>query len=93
MLNLMSLLFGMASWGFALYAMAQEKKSPSIGGSFFCCSMALLGQLAEIARRAMKGDFSGIEDTIGFVMTASAVLLTGTVILNLVASRIRFHEK
>ena len=88
MLNIGSLTFGVFAWIFAVLAITTSKTVTSHRNtvtSFSLCSISLLLQLFEINRRVLLGDYVAIEDTIRAVLIASSVLVSVTVILNLVA--------
>ena len=52
---------------------------------FFLSTISLVFQLFEINRRVILGDYAAIEDTIRAILIASVVLVSVTIILNLVA--------
>ena len=81
-LNLSSLLLGLAAWGFGLSALLKGRMSLT---SFVLCLLALLLQLAELPHRAAMGDTAAILDTVCAVFLAAATLSAGTVLLNTLA--------
>ena len=81
-LNLSSLLLGLAAWGFGLSALLKGRMSLT---SFVLCLLALLLQLAELTHRAAMGDTAAILDTVCAVFLAAATLSAGTVLLNTLA--------
>ena len=88
MLNLGSLVLGVCAWVFAGLAIFVPKASASHRNtlvSFTLCAAALVLQLVEINRRVLLDDYAAIADTIGGILTASVVLVSVTVIVNLVA--------
>ena len=88
MLNIGSLVSGICAWSFAALAIMTPKASLSHKNtvvSFSLNMIALVFQLAEINRRVLLGDYVAIEDTMRAIMIASFVLVSVTVILNLVA--------
>ena len=82
LLNVSSLLLGLAAWGFGIAALRRGKISLT---SFALCLTALVFQFAELTHRAQIGDVSAIFDTVGAVTLAAAVLSAGTVLLNTLA--------
>lgn len=88
MLNILSLITGLCAWLFACFANAAAKAASSHKNalvSFSLCTVSLVCQFFEIARRVRLGDFAAIEDMIRTVLIASVALVVVTVILNLVA--------
>ena len=81
-LNISSLVLGLAAWGFGLAALRRGKSSLV---SFALCLTALVLQFAELTHRARIGDTSAILDTVGAVTLAAAVLSVGTIVLNVLA--------
>ena len=81
-LNLSSLLLGLAAWSFGLSALLKGRMSLT---SFVLCLLALLLQLAELTHRAAMGDTAAILDTVCAVSLAAATLSAGTVLLNTLA--------
>ena len=62
-------------------------------GSFTAALMAVCLELVTIRRRALAGDFGGIEDTIGAVLFICIGITAVTVLLNLLALAAAFSEK
>ena len=88
MLNIGSLIFGVCAWLFAGLAITTPKAFTSHKNTIvsFCLStISLVFQLFEINRRVILGDYAAIEDTIRAILIASVVLVSVTIILNLVA--------
>ena len=88
MLNLGSLILGACAWALAGLAIRAVKASASHRNtlvSFSLCAGALVLQLFEMNRRVLLGDYAAIEDTIHAVVIASVVLVSVTMILNLMA--------
>ena len=88
MLNIGSLILGVCSWLFACLANATQKAFTSHRNtvvSFCLCTISLVFQLFEINRRVLLGDYAAIEDTIRAILIASVMLVSVTVIINLVA--------
>lgn len=88
MLNIGSLILGVCAWLFAGLAIATPKAFTSHRNTIvsFCLSaISLVFQLFEINRRVLLGDYAAIEDTIRAILIASVVLVSVTIILNLVA--------
>lgn len=87
-LNLGSLLLGIGAWLWAIAAITAATAAAShrfATFSFGFCVFSLLLQLAEVKNRAAIGDYAAIEDTIGAVVFAAAVLSLITIALNLAA--------
>ena len=82
LLNVSSLLLGLAAWGFGIAALRRRKISLT---SFALCLLALVLQFAELTHRAQIGDVSAILDTVQAVTMAAAVLSAGTLFLNTLA--------
>ena len=82
LLNVSSLLLGLAAWGFGIAALRRGKISLT---SFALCLLALVLQFAELTHRAQIGDVSAILDTVQAVTMAAAVLSAGTLFLNTLA--------
>ena len=84
--NLLSLFLGIVGWALpVIYLMVGSHRELCCSGSFALCAAALYFQLREMLLRSNRGDFAGIEDTIGAVVFAATVLLTTTVVLNALA--------
>ena len=81
-LNVSSLLLGLAAWGFGIAALRRGKISLT---SFALCLLALVLQFTELTHRAQIGDVSAILDTVQAVTQAAAVLSAGTLFLNTLA--------
>ena len=81
-LNVSSLLLGLAAWGFGIAALRRGKISLT---SFALCLLALVLQFTELTHRAQIGDVSAILDTVRAVTQAAAVLSAGTLFLNTLA--------
>lgn len=82
LLNVSSLLLGLAAWGFAIVGLKQRRMSLT---SFALCLLALVFQFAELTHRAQIGDVIAILDTVRAVTMAAAVLSAGTLFLNILA--------
>ena len=82
LLNVSSLLLGLAAWGFGIAALRRGKISLT---SFALCLLALVLQFAELTHRAQIGDVIAILDTVQAVTMAAAVLSAGTLFLNTLA--------
>ena len=82
LLNVSSLLLGLAAWGFGIAALRRGKISLT---SFALCLLALVLQFTELTHRAQIGDVSAILDTVQAVTMAAAVLSAGTLFLNTLA--------
>ena len=82
LLNVSSLLLGLAAWGFGIAALRRRKISLT---SFALCLLALVFQFAELTHRAQIGDVIAILDTVQAVTMAAAVLSAGTLFFNTLA--------
>lgn len=83
-LNVLSLLLGILSWFLGAAALLRRSRNHCTG-SFCACAVSLYLQICYTRHLAVIRDWSAIEDTIGAVTIAAAVLLAGTVLLNLAA--------
>ena len=81
-LNVSSLLLGLAAWGFAIATLRRSRISLT---SFALCLLALVFQFLELTHRAQTGDVVAILDTVSAVTMAAAVLSAGTMVLNTLA--------
>ena len=81
-LNVSSLLLGLAAWGFGITALRRSRISLT---SFALCLLALVFQFLELTHRAQTGDVVAILDTVSAVTMAAAVLSAGTMVLNTLA--------
>ena len=84
-LNLWSIILGLLAWLMGIWAIGKYKPWKSTF-SYFFCALALLLQLFVIKHEAFSGDYAAIEDTIRAIVFASIVMMSVTVILNLIAS-------
>lgn len=86
MLNVGSLILGLAAWSLPFLAV---KKKDQFGlcclGSFGCCILSLLLQLLEINRRVDLTDWSALMDTMHAVVLAAVVMVVVMVVCNLSA--------
>lgn len=86
LLNIGSLLLGLAAWVLPVAAMVcRQKPSLLCAASFSLCSLSLLLQICYTQYLVTIRDWSAIEDTHYAVVFAAAVLLSVTAILNLAA--------
>jgi hypothetical protein len=88
MLNVGSFILGACAWLLAGLAISTPKAFTAHKNtlvSFSLCAISLVFQLLEINRRVILDDYAAIEDTIQSVIIASVVLVSVTIILNLVA--------
>ena len=90
--NLGSICLGLAAWMFGYWAIRRTILRKDIKASYTCsmisfgmCIFSLLFQLMEVGNRVDIEDLSAIYDTINAVIFAAKVLITGTLILNIVA--------
>lgn len=81
-LNVSSLVLGLAAWGFGLNALRKRRMSLA---SFALCLLSLVLQFAELTHRAAIGDTSAILDTVCAVTLAAVTLSVGTLFLNTLA--------
>lgn len=82
-LNIGSILLGLVAWAIPVAAICGKKHRPGL--SFALCSISLAFQIFYTQHLVSIGDWSAIEDTHYAVTLAAAVLLTITVVLNLIA--------
>ena len=86
MLNIGSLILGLAAWGLPFLAV---KRKDRFGlcclGSFGCCILSLLLQLFEVKTRVDLADWSALIDTMHAVVLAAVVLVAVMVACNLFA--------
>ena len=83
-LNLWSIILGLLACFISIWAIGKYKTwKPAFGYLF--CAVALLLQLFVIKHSAFSGDYASIEDTIRAIVFAGSVMMTVTVILNLIA--------
>ena len=89
-LNLTSLIFGLAAWILPLFNLVRQNESYrerwsilSIA-SFSACGISLCVQLFEINHRVQIEDWSALMDTSRAIAGAGILLLAGTIILNTV---------
>ena len=85
MFNTASLISGIVSWACGIAAVEKRGCPWWIFASIASCCGAMLFQLMEVRRRVALSDWSALMDTIDAVVLAAAVLLVGTVALNLTA--------
>ena len=85
MLNLASLLLGLAGWVLALGAIAKKGSYAHSIGSLTLCGAALVVQFFEIRRRGEMGDWSALMDTVPALAMVAALLLAVTLVLNIIA--------
>ena len=84
-LNVASLVLGLAAWLLPIWAVF-SKKAHRVGGlSFALCGFSLACQIFYNQHLVEITDWSAIEDTHFAVTLAAAVLLIGTIALNLAA--------
>ena len=88
MLNIGSLILGVFAWVFGGLAIITPKALTSHKStivSFGLSAISLVFELFEINRRVLLSDYAAIEDTIRAILIASVVLVSVTIILNLIA--------
>ena len=87
MYNLGSIFLGLTAWFMGWWALTRIHCSPLVPyGSFSCCALSLLLQICELERRADLGDASAIYDTVGAIRFCAVVLVSVTLVLNLLAA-------
>lgn len=91
-LNITSLALGLLAWLLPLWAIFSKKVRKVGALSFALCSISLACQIFYTQHLVAISDWSAIEDTHFAVTFAAAVLLVGTVVLNL-AARIAGRRK
>lgn len=95
--NLGSICLGLAAWMFGYWAIRRTILRKDIKASYTCsmisfgmCIFSLLFQLMEVGNRVDIEDLSAIYDTINAVIFAAKVLISVTLVLNIIAwTRIR----
>ena len=75
MLNLLSLILGIAALVFAIHSVQVKGCLICCTAGLGCCAISLLCQLLELNRLAGIRDWSAIDDTIGARVLAAGVLL------------------
>lgn len=86
MLNIGSLLLGLAAWLLPLLAIGKRDRfSFCCLGSFGCCILSLLLQLLEVNRRVGLEDWSALMDTMHAVTLAAMVMIVVMLTCNLTA--------
>ena len=100
MLNLLSLVLGLAAWVLPLVRLTRLKRTTSLHRlhrtcfvSFSCCALALVFQLYYQLHLVDIQDWSAMMDTTRAVCMAAAVLLAGTVLVNLPLLLFSLDEK
>ena len=90
--NLGSICLGLAAWMFGYWAIRRTIIKNDIKASYACsitsfamCIVSLLLQLLEVGNRVDMEDLSAIYDTINAVIFAAKVLISVTLVLNIVA--------
>lgn len=95
--NLGSIWLGLTAWMFGYWAIRRTILRKDIKASYICsmvsfgmCIFSLLLQLMEVGNRVDMEDLSAIYDTINAVIFAAKVLISVTLVLNIIAwTRIR----
>lgn len=95
--NLGSICLGLTAWMFGYWAIRRTILRKDIKASYICsmvsfgmCIFSLLLQLMEVGNRVDMEDLSAIYDTINAVIFAAKVLISVTLVLNIIAwTRIR----
>ena len=95
--NLGSICLGLTAWMFGYWAIRRPILRKDIKASYICsmvsfgmCIFSLLLQLMEVGNRVDMEDLSAIYDTINAVIFAAKVLISVTLVLNIIAwTRIR----
>ena len=83
--NLLSILLGLAAFGFAIHSIQVRFCPTCCILSFACCGGALVCQFLEIRRRVQISDWSALMDTMDAVVFAAFILLAVTLLLNFVS--------
>lgn len=90
--NLGSICLGLAAWMFGYWAIRRTIIKNDIKASYACsitsfamCIVSLLLQLLEVGNRVDMEDLSAIYDTINAIIFAAKVLISVTLVLNIVA--------
>lgn len=86
MMHILSLLFGLVSWGLACVAIGKRGGYGLCFGSMTLSALPLLLQLYELKRLLLvKEDVSAAMDTVNAVCFAGTVLVAVTLVLNGIA--------
>ncbi len=86
MLNIGSLLLGLAAWGLPFASLGnRDRFAFCCLGSFGCCILSLLFQLLEVKRRVELTDWSALMDTMHAVVLAAVVMVVVMMVCNLSA--------
>ena len=86
-LNIASLILGLIAWILPTINLLKHE-SPSRSWmtltflSFSACSISLVFQIFSISEWVKVNDWTALMDTIGAIMTASSILIIGTIVLN-----------
>lgn len=92
-MNVWSLLFGLAAWGFGLAALLLRRGGRPVRwchpGSLTACTLSLCLEVFNFARLADIGDISAFLDTANAVRLAAGVLVAVTLALNTAALMVR----
>ena len=83
--NLLSILLGLAAFGFAIHSIHVRFCPICCVLSFSFCGASLVSQLLEIRRRVSTSDWSALMDTVDAVVFAAVSLLSITLVMNLLA--------
>lgn len=84
-LNIASLILGLAAWLLPLWAVFSKKVRKVSALSFALCGVSLACQIFYTQHLVAITDWSAIEDTHFAVALAAAVLMIGTIALNIAA--------
>ncbi len=86
MLNIGSLILGLAAWGLPFASLGKRDRFAFCClGSFSCCILSLLFQLLEVKRRVGLEDWSALMDTMHAVILAAVVMVVVMMVCNLSA--------
>lgn len=87
---LYSLISGLLAWALAALAIKKYRRPALlVTGSVLLACVSAVWQFFELRRRALGGDWSGILDTIDATIAGVIIMLSVTLILNLVALLLR----
>lgn len=87
LLNVASLVLGLAAWALPVAALCGKKPRPGFyAASFALCAVSLELQIFYSQHLVVIRDWSAMEDIHGAVAFAAGVLLTGTILLNILSA-------
>ena len=92
--NLLALLFGLAAWALPLVSIWRSGRGDRVcAASAALCALAISTHFFYVEHLVAIGDWSALIDTRGGTLLAVAVLLTGTLLVNLLAWLVRQERR